>query len=201
MATLEREFGDISGTAAVRRAFLEAVVREPPPIRARNLRVAGLDRRAIQKRLERLRNQAGGRNIEDEALLAYARDELSRLAGPTQRGLLHLRELANPAARLFAEEAGLQSSVIGDWVELAHSPADRGWTRSQIAVEELSRGSSLIRGRSRGWLLEKKRYLSGFWTQARSEPQLQRNLVPNQLKVDLARLTAPGTEDAPRCAI
>ncbi len=184
-----------------RKAFLEAIVSARRPIRAKNLTVPGLDRRAIQKRLERLRRLAGDPSIGDEVLVEFARTELAHLAGPRARGLLKIRGLADPLARRFAEAAAIQRIVIGDWVETASSPRDLGWSRSQIAVRETPRRTVFLRGRSQSWLAEKKRFLKERWPAAKADVSLKRNFVPNQLKADLMGFVALGSEDSPGCVI
>ncbi len=162
----------------------------------------GLDRRTIQKRLERLRRVASGDgNVTDDEVVAYARTRLTEMGGPASRGLAKLQSLASPTAKAFAQQAGLQGPVIGDWVELAHSPGDRGWSRSRIRVERMARGTLFARGRSQGWLAEKKAYLKECWPTANDDPNLLRNLVPNQLKLGLLQFRALGTEDSPLCAV
>jgi hypothetical protein len=198
MATLDGQFDD---TSAVRKRFLEAVAGARPPIRARDLNVPGLDRRATQKRLERLRRQAGGPRVSDVVMVRYARDELDRLADPVTRGLAKLARLGLTEARRFAEAAGLQGPAIGDWIELARSPGDRGWTRSQITVRQLAVGSIFARGKAQSWLREKKVYLRELWSRARQDPGLRRHLTPNLLKLDLVGFRALGTEDSPDSAV
>jgi hypothetical protein len=197
MTTPEGAYDD---TLTVRRRFLAAVASARKPVRAKDLKVPGLDRRTIQKRLERLRRAPEGGALDDDALIAFARRELTRIGDPVQRGSAKLHELADPAARAFAEAAGLQTVVVGDWVEFAHSPGDQGWSRREITVQPLARGSAFVRGRSQGWLTEKKAFLREAWLSAQADPALMRALVPNGLKADLARLIV-GTTDSPRCAI
>ena len=198
MATNERELSD---TSAVRLRFLEAVASAEPPVRARNLIVPGLDRRAVQKRLERLRRKIGGSAIGDEELIDHARDELTRARGPAFRGLAKLQELGDPRAREFAREAGLQGTVIGDWVEIAHSPADLGWSREQISVREMPKKTLFSRGRSQSWLTEKKQILRALWKEGRADDDLKASLTPNLLKMDLVGFGRFGTVDAPDCLI
>jgi 8-oxo-dGTP pyrophosphatase MutT (NUDIX family) len=198
MATPNESSGDRAGD---RKAFLEAVVSARLPIRAKNLAVPGLDRRAVQKRLERLRRLAGGPDVADEELVEYARESLSQFGSPCSQGLLKLRALAAPLARQFADSAGLQGTVIGDWVELARGPGDRGWTRTEIAVRELPKRTIFLRGKTQSWLGEKKRFLRKRWHQAKSDPALKSSLVPNRLKADLGGFDSLGSEDSPRCVI
>lgn len=198
MATPERQFDD---TSAVRKRFLEAVAGARLPIRAKDVIIPGLDRRATQKRLERLRRQAGGPGVADDVVVRFARDELDRLAGPVTKGLARLQRLGLPEARRFAEAAGLQGPTLGDWVELVRSPGDRGWTRSQIKVRRLAADTISCRGKAQSWLREKKTYLRELWSRARRDPDLRRHLTPNLLKLDLVGFRALGTEDSPECAV
>ncbi len=92
MTTSRDYFGDTP--TAVRRRFLLAVASSRPPIRAKNLVVPGLDRRSVQKRLERLRLAAGGRTVNDQQLIAFARLDLDRTAPPESHGLQVLSGLA-----------------------------------------------------------------------------------------------------------
>lgn len=163
--------------------------------------VHGLDTPAVQARLERLRIRAGGRKTDDETLVTFAQAELSELEGPTSRALLRLKSLADRRARDFADRAGLQGIVMGDWVEFAHSPGDTGWTRSQIAVREMPVRMVFVRGKGQSWLREKKAFLRERWPVARGDPALRRALAPNGLKVDLVGLEAVGTKDSPICVI
>ncbi|MBI5289536.1 MAG: hypothetical protein HY873_11255 [Chloroflexi bacterium] len=197
MTTPEHELSDTSRTRA---AFLRAVAGARLPIRAAELVVDGLDRRLLQKRLERLRRNAGGSQVDDEELREFARQELAR-SEPESRGLEVLETLAHPRARGFAREAGLQAAVLGDWVELNHSPGDRGWSRDEIDVTLLARGTIFARGRAQSWRSEKRRYLVEQWAIAREDPVVRRQLTGNRLKVDLQGFKAMGTEDAPSCAI
>lgn len=194
------ESGD---TAELRRRFLEAVAASGPGLHAKDLRVPGLDRRTVQKRLERLRRAAAGDGgiATDAETIAFARDELLRTGSPALRGLARLRAFAGERATAFARSAGLQGTVIGDWVELAHSPGDLGWTREQILVEELGADTIASRGRLQGWWAERERYLEGTRARAAADPDVRRNLDPNLLKMDLAGIRAWGTSDAPLCAI
>ncbi len=184
-----------------RKTFLEAVVSARWPIRAKDLNVPGVDRRAVQKRLERLRRLAGDPDIGDGNLVDYARAELARLGGPRSRGLLRLGTYANPLARQFAADAAVQGTVIGDWIEVARSPGDRGWTRPQIAVSEMPKRTIFLRGKHQSWLREKKRFLREQWQAARNDARLRSGLVPNRLKADLMGFDALGSEDSPRCMI
>lgn len=194
------ESGD---TAALRRRFLEAVAGSGPELHAADLRIPGLDRRTVQKRLERLRRAASGAGgiATDAETIAFAKDELLRTGSPTLRGLAVLRGLAEDRAAAFARSAGLQGPVIGDWVELAHSPGDLGWTREQMLVEELGADTVASRGRLQGWGAERERYLEKIQAGAAADVDLLRNLEPNLLKMDLAGIRAWGTSDAPLCAI
>jgi hypothetical protein len=181
--------------------FLRAVVSARQPITGKSLASPALSRVAAQKRLERLRREAGGPDLSDDELVAYARAQLTQYASPESRGLFILEKLGDPGARQFAEQAGVQAPVIGDWVELVRSPDDRGWTRSQIAVIEMPKRTIFLRGRAQSWLQEKKAFLRGRWPEAKRDPQLRRHLVPNQLKADLGHFNAAGTDDSPGCVI
>ena len=193
--------GSFDDNSSLRRHFLQAVVSARFPIRARQLAVPGLDRRTVQKRLERLRQRAGGSKVSDEEVVRYARAELSRLDSPLARGISRLEAVADPLARDFAQRAALQALVIGDWVELSHSPGDRGWTREEISVQEMPRKALFRRGKAELWIQEKKAYLRKCWLDGKEDSNLKRNLTPNHLKMDLAGFLAMGTRDSPRCAI
>jgi len=191
---------NLSDRLRERKRFLEAVVAARHPIKARNLKMV-IERELVQKRLERLRRSAGGANVSDEQLVEYARRELSKLAGPASRGLERLNAMANDAARAFARAAGLQGAVIGDWVELAHSPGDAGWPRSQIKVQELPKRAVFMRGKAQSWLREKKAYLRREWPIVRADAESRRMFIPNRLKADLTGFAALGSRDAADCVI
>ncbi len=188
--------------AVLKRRFLEAVAVSTPPLHAKDLRVPGLDRRTVQKRLERLRRSVPANEVaSDEEAIAFARDELLRTGDPRSRGLARLRALGSPLATEFARRAAIQAPVVGDWVELAHSPGDLGWMREQVEVEELAPDTIPARGRAQGWGEERDRYLNAARARAERDPDLRRNLDPNLPKMDLAGLRSWGTTDSPLCAI
>jgi hypothetical protein len=197
--TQSDEFPDTA--AEVEKAFLRAVVSAPFPIKARKLNVPGLSREAVQARLERLRIRAGHRKVDDASAVERARLELTNLMGPEPRGLERLKALGDPDALEFARAAGLQGVVIGDWVELAHSPDDLGWTRDDISVVDMPRSMLFDRGKAQSWLSEKKAFLREEWKKAKVDPALKRSLVPNRLKADLVGIDAWGSRDSRKCVI
>jgi hypothetical protein len=191
-------FGDISSDELTRQ-FLTAVAGATPPVRASNLRVAGLERRALQKRLERFRRSSAATN--DIELIRLARRRLADMGDALTRGVQRLTTIAHPRASAFADAAGLQTVIIDDWIELAHAPGDQGWSASQIHVTELAADTIFARGRAQSWLTEKRAFLRGRWQEVRRKSASLRELTPNPLKVDLIELAAAGTEDAPSCEI